>query len=55
MGLAIAQAHLSAVYNKDGFDLINNYTYGTHLDHEAYNLLILVVQYLPEMVVSWKV
>lgn len=27
VGLAIAQAHLAAVYNKDGFDLINNYTY----------------------------
>lgn len=24
----MAQAHLAAVYNKDGFDLINNYTYG---------------------------
>ncbi|KAI0340634.1 transketolase [Trametopsis cervina] len=27
VGLGIAQAHLAAVYNKDGFDLINNYTY----------------------------
>ncbi|KAJ6546477.1 transketolase [Mycena vulgaris] len=27
VGLAIAQAHLGAVYNKDGFDLVNNYTY----------------------------
>ncbi|RDB24152.1 Transketolase 1 [Hypsizygus marmoreus] len=27
VGLAIAQAHLAAVYNKDGFNLINNYTY----------------------------
>ncbi|KAF9466413.1 transketolase [Collybia nuda] len=27
VGLAIAQAHLAAVYNKDGFDLINNFTY----------------------------
>lgn len=24
----MAQAHLGAVYNKEGFDLINNYTYG---------------------------
>jgi Transketolase, thiamine diphosphate binding domain len=55
VGLAIAQAHLAAVYNKDGFDLINNYTYGTHFDHETYDLLNLVVQYLTEMVVSWKV
>ena len=28
VGLAIAQAHLGAVYNKEGFELINNYTYG---------------------------
>ncbi|KAI0713223.1 transketolase [Earliella scabrosa] len=27
VGLAIAQAHLGATFNKDGFDLINNYTY----------------------------
>ncbi|KAJ7694158.1 Transketolase, thiamine diphosphate binding domain-containing protein [Mycena rosella] len=27
VGLAVAQAHLGAVYNKDGFELINNYTY----------------------------
>ena len=30
VGLAIAQAHLGAVYNKGGFDLVNNYTYGEH-------------------------
>lgn len=29
VGLAIAQAHMGAVYNKDGFDLINNFTYGS--------------------------
>lgn len=28
VGLGIAQAHMAAVYNKEGFDLINNYTYG---------------------------
>lgn len=28
VGLAIAQAHLAAVYNRDGFDLLNNFTYG---------------------------
>jgi len=28
VGLAIAQAHFAALFNKDGFDLINNYTYG---------------------------
>lgn len=28
VGLAIAQAHLAAVYNREGFDLINNFTYG---------------------------
>ena len=32
VGLAIAQAHLAAVYNRDGFDLINNYTYGKVID-----------------------
>ena len=31
VGLAIAQAHLGAVYNRDGFDLLNNYTYGWRL------------------------
>ena len=56
MGLAIAQAHLGAVYNKDGFDIINNYTYGTHFRYlETYDLLNHVAQSLPEMVVSWKV
>lgn len=28
VGLAIAQAHMGAVFNRDGFNLINNYTYG---------------------------
>lgn len=28
VGMAIAQAHLGATYNRDGFDLIDNYTYG---------------------------
>lgn len=27
VGMAIAQAHTAAVFNKPGFDLINNYTY----------------------------
>lgn len=27
VGLAIAQAHTAGVFNKPGFDLINNYTY----------------------------
>ncbi|OBZ75679.1 Transketolase [Grifola frondosa] len=27
VGLAIAQAHMGATFNRDGFDLINNYTY----------------------------
>ncbi|KKY32964.1 putative transketolase [Diaporthe ampelina] len=27
VGLAIAQAHTAAIYNKPGFDLVNNYTY----------------------------
>ncbi|EPQ58746.1 hypothetical protein GLOTRDRAFT_36496 [Gloeophyllum trabeum ATCC 11539] len=37
VGLAIAQTHMSATFNKDEFDLINNYTYGELL------LLISVV------------
>lgn len=28
VGLAMAQAHLGAVYNRDGFSLVDNYTYG---------------------------
>jgi len=28
VGMAMAQAHLGALYNKEGFDLVNNYTYG---------------------------
>lgn len=31
VGLGIAQAHMAAVYNRDGFELINNYTYGSFL------------------------
>ncbi|OBR66358.1 transketolase [Paenibacillus oryzae] len=27
VGMAMAEAHLSAVYNKDGFDIINHFTY----------------------------
>lgn len=27
VGLAIAQAHTAAIYNKPGYDLINNHTY----------------------------
>lgn len=33
VGLAIAEAHLAAVYNRDGFDLINNFTYGNNSRH----------------------
>ena len=33
VGLGIAQAHMAAVYNKPGFDLINNYTYGARVQH----------------------
>lgn len=28
VGLGIAQAHLAATFNKAGFDLVDNYTYG---------------------------
>jgi hypothetical protein len=31
VGLAIAQAHMGAVFNKDGFELISNHTYGENL------------------------
>jgi transketolase len=31
VGLAMAQAHYGAIYNKEGFDLIDNYTYGNVL------------------------
>jgi transketolase len=27
IGLAIAQAHMGATFNKDGFEILNNYTY----------------------------
>ncbi|KAF7338464.1 Transketolase [Mycena venus] len=30
VGIAIAERHLAAVYNKDGFELINNFTYGNY-------------------------
>lgn len=37
VGLAMAQAHIGAVYNKDGFNLINNFTYGNPMQqfHEG--------------------
>ena len=28
VGLAMGQAHMGAVFNKDGFPLVDNYTYG---------------------------
>lgn len=28
VGLAMAQAHMGAVFNKDGFPIIDNHTYG---------------------------
>ncbi len=38
VGLAMAQAHLGAVYNKESFEIINNYTYGgrTVTDAQSY-------------------
>ena len=40
VGLAMAQAHLGAIYNRDGFDLIDNYTYGEyHLPFPLYSSL----------------
>jgi transketolase len=42
VGLAIAQAHLGAVYNKDGFDLVSNYTYGRHIaTYISYSLMLI--------------
>jgi len=29
VGLAIGQAHMGATYNKDGFNLVDNHTFGT--------------------------
>lgn len=52
VGLAIAQAHLAALYNKEGFDLINNYTYGnvTVLSEPLTRYLFIPYsQFLPAM------
>lgn len=35
VGLGIAQAHLAATFNKEGFNLVDNYTYGKWSDSEA--------------------
>lgn len=40
VGLAIAQAHLGALFNKNNFDLINNYTYG-ELDLWLFALVLI--------------
>jgi hypothetical protein len=59
VGLAIAQAHLGAIYNKEGFDLINNYTYGM-LKFSSIKLLIrllnlfFLLQCFVETDVSWR-
>ena len=42
VGLAIAQAHLGATFNKDGFDLINNYTYGLLLKFIGCDAAVLI-------------
>lgn len=50
----MAQAHLGAVFNKDSFDLINNYTYGMRLPIFGSRQYSILVQSSLEMVVSWK-
>ena len=40
VGLAIAQAHMGATFNKDGFDLINNYTYGQSTSSRKYSIFL---------------
>lgn len=35
VGLGIAQAHLAATFNKDGFNVVDNYTYGERSGAEA--------------------
>jgi transketolase len=39
VGLAIAQAHMGAVFNKDGFPLLDNHTFGTS-SHWARHMII---------------
>ena len=46
VGLAIAQAHLGAVYNKEGFDLINNYTYGERIAIDGSLLTLYRIAFL---------
>ncbi|EEB93353.1 hypothetical protein MPER_07999 [Moniliophthora perniciosa FA553] len=47
VGLAIAHAHLAVVYNNDGFDLINNYTYVVLRPIGAFNGRALAIQNWP--------
>lgn len=35
VGLGVAQAHLAATFNKDGFNVVDNYTYGKRSKLEA--------------------
>ena len=51
VGLAIAQTHFAAVYNKEGFDVINNYTYGQSGVLAVGSMAVTYVwQYSPVMV-----
>jgi hypothetical protein len=57
VGLALAQAHLAAVYNKDGFNLINNFTYGKIIGCRICFMLLKKSppKYFVVMAVSWRV
>jgi hypothetical protein len=55
VGMAMAQAHMAAVYNREGFDLINNYTYGRVITYLDLNCVAdSFLQCLRGMAVSWK-
>jgi transketolase len=38
VGLAIGQAHMGAVFNRDGFPLVTNHTYGLSACTDTWNL-----------------
>ena len=48
VGLGIAQAHLAATFNKDGFNVVDNYTYGERSGAEAHRCVSRSLQSSPE-------
>lgn len=40
VGFGIAQAHMAAVYNKEGHELVNNYTYGSFIAMATFFLFL---------------